>query len=543
MDGKDTGYRFTYTAEDPPIKAAIRIHKTDQENGKGLKGALYTVYQDPACTKKVAETSKTDETGNCSTPMFRKTQDIYYVRETVAPDTYFRDKNIFQVKVSDNQTVTVERTNERAEGKLSVAKAADGTTGIRLNPDTGRYEGTKVPGSYGPGESFYYYIQVTNTGNTEAKEIQVKDTPDEKLLEYLEENGIAFDLSDALKTQKGASIKARILEEEPLSLELDCLSPGDSVSLAVQCKLKTEYAFCKVPLSNRVSVTGYFAPPDGAGIKPIPTDEDDVDQDEILVVYPRILVAKLAEKTTGVVLENGKYHGEKLAGWYGFGETVKYDILVSNVGDVNALDVQVKEELGEELKKVMVLDSAAFESLDNLVSLGGKPVNAVVDPENPLHVTLDMLEPGDCVSLPFSLQIRDEGEASEDIPNRVSVSGKYPIPGKELTPDIPKGDEDQDKISICDHSVPEETEEISETSTEKPEEKVTEKPSEKLKETEPPKETEKSAVPVKQEPLDTTGASPVKTGDATRVLPLLVTLGAAGILLALEGIRKIKKKS
>ena len=451
-DGVENGHTFTYTVENTPVKTAVQIHKTDRDSKKNLKGAVYGVYLDEACTKKVTETAATDSSGNGATPMFRKGQETYYVKEIQAPEGYFLDETVFSVKAGDNTVVTVERTDQKALGKVAIAKAADRTKNVEFREETGRYEGEKKSGSYGPGEWVTFSICVTNTGNTTVKNLKVTEKPGEYLQKIWEEGTAAYVLPGEWKTQKGAAITGRVDENDPWILYLDVLAPGDSVNFQFQCRVKEQLKEVEGRLENQISVSGQYILPNGSGTAAIVPDEDDTDSDEILAVIPDISVTKLADRTAGVELVNGRYQGEKEIGWYQFGETVKYEIRVNNIGNVPAVDILVEEQLGEALSEAMVPDSAAYVELGELISEKGNPVQVITEEMNPLNIRLDRLEAGDSIVLQLTLKLRERGiEKLEELPNTVVVSGKYEIPDQEKIPDIPEDEEDWDIDWISVH--------------------------------------------------------------------------------------------
>lgn len=451
MDGFEQGHMFSYEVTNPPIKTRIEILKKDRDTGTVLAGAVYSVYSDKECKNKVMDTGRTGNDGRGITPEFVKRQQSYYVKETAAPEGYFLDDTVFTVQVPDNDTVQVERTDQKALGKIAVAKKADRTTGASLNKISGRYEGTKNSGSYGPGERITFSIRVTNTGNIAVRNIRVSEMLNDELKSIVKEGSAVYEAPKDGKTENGLSIQGTISQEDPFVLNLDILEPGDGVNLLFSCQVADNLNKMPESCINQVTVTGQYEVPNGGGLAEIVPDEDDSDTDRVCVVFPSIAVTKLADRTKGVTMVDGTYQGERENGCYSFSENVDYEIRVKNTGTVPVMDLLVEERLSEELQEVVEPGSIFYKNIEELKSEKGTLVKADTVKDRPLCLILDKLEPEDSVTLHLVLKIIDKGERNfVGLPNVAAVTGIYQIPGTEKTPDIPKDedDEDEEKIDI-----------------------------------------------------------------------------------------------
>ncbi|MDY3767463.1 MAG: SpaA isopeptide-forming pilin-related protein [Lachnospiraceae bacterium] len=162
----------------------------------------------------------------------------------------------------------------------------------------------------------------------------------------------------------------------------------------------------------------------------------------------KIKVAKLADKTTGVYLEDGRYQGKKVSGIYTSGEMVEYRILITNSGNVTAKEITVCDQMQEELKRQVVEESAEFttETGDYQTTFGK---HTMVTRISATEILIEELVPGDSLEVRFRVLLREDAIKSEELENRVYVTGKYePEEGvKEAIPED-EDDWDSDKIKI-----------------------------------------------------------------------------------------------
>ena len=167
---------------------------------------------------------------------------------------YSNDREIaVHADITDqNQTVKYEEPKKETMD-FEIAKLADKTTGASFNEKTGRYEGTKTPGTYQPGDKVSWKILVTNTGNAAIKGLTVEDTLSQALSESLE--SVGFDCTDGavLKTAGGREVKIKV--ESALKVVLDQLEPKDRIELTVKGTLKKTVPVYDTALENKVTGT------------------------------------------------------------------------------------------------------------------------------------------------------------------------------------------------------------------------------------------------------------------------------------------------
>ena len=312
---------------------------------------------------------------------------------------------------------------------LSVTKQADKTT------VTG--EGARMPGQYDFEETITYAILVRNYGNVAATELLLEDTLSEELQKTVDMQSASF-VEGTLTTENGKKVKA--VKESNTKLLLDRLEAGDSVTVTFQAKVKSredlkDYDAVQLEkLNNHVAVTGKYD-----GDKIITKDEDDEDDETIDIRNPKLSVIKVADKTTGIKVNDGTYTGEKKPGVYNFGDKVTYSITVKNTGNVEIFAIQVKDAMSKKLRKMA--ESGRFEVKDHVETSLGNTV-AVTGNGQEL-VEIEKLLPGESVTLKFVVVLEQNGiKDFEDIKNVVLVSGSY---DPDDPKDVPKDEDDQDE--------------------------------------------------------------------------------------------------
>lgn len=244
-------------------------------------------------------------------------------------------------------------------------------------------------------------------------------------------------------------------------------------------------------LDNQVGVTGEFDTHDGEP-EQVPPDEDDQDQDQVNIYNPLISITKQADKTVMEEREDGEGGKEvvKTSGWYHYEDKLLYTMVASNNGNVPVLNLVVEDTLSEELAAAIYAEEAQFvleavapetstepdeteapneieetegsqtpkqdaaeeETGDHLetqkpeeseesekpaltVSLttkDGNTVRVIKDPDNGRKLTLDVLAPGDSVTLTFQAKVRPREDLKDfdlaklkKLNNQVKITGEY----------------------------------------------------------------------------------------------------------------------
>ena len=111
------------------IPSSFGFKKTD-EHGAGVKGAVFTLFEDEGCTKPTEYKQPSDSNGDVKFPLIPV--GIYYMKETAAPYGYYLNKEVFKIEVlvqeaSGTDNVAIYRKDAQAqdgwaktEGELTV---------------------------------------------------------------------------------------------------------------------------------------------------------------------------------------------------------------------------------------------------------------------------------------------------------------------------------------------------------------------------------------------------------------------------------------
>ena len=95
---------------------------TSGNSSYSLKGAVYGVYSDKACTKKVKElTTGVDGTSNT----VKLSAGTYYVKEITAPKNFKKDETVHTVKVESGKTATVTVTDTPEKTPFHILKVSE----------------------------------------------------------------------------------------------------------------------------------------------------------------------------------------------------------------------------------------------------------------------------------------------------------------------------------------------------------------------------------------------------------------------------------
>lgn len=164
--GNITGADFVNTKK--VTTGNIKVKKVDAATpATVLKGAVFTIYTDEACTT-TAGTMTTGDDGTGTSEAL--TAGTYYVKETTAPEGYDLNATRFTVTVTAGQTVEVKDGDQNAyvtDTKKVMTGNITLTKQVTLNGQT--TTGTKVDGTY----YFAVYDQSGTTRQTGIKAITI----------------------------------------------------------------------------------------------------------------------------------------------------------------------------------------------------------------------------------------------------------------------------------------------------------------------------------------------------------------------------------
>ena len=315
-----------------------------------------------------------------------------------------------------------------------VIKTADRTTGIQI--ENGEItSGSKIPGIYNAKEKVKFSIVVKNSGEAALKRITVKDALSDELkaVSDMESAGFVFDDATVdkdsfyvLTTAKGKKITAKVIDKNTVILcntgedgsGTDRLFADDYITLNYSVNLLPGTANL-YDLSNKVYVNGWYF--NGNEDEEVP-GEDDEDIIEVPGI-PEGRTAKLADKTTGVVLKEGRYDaGAKISGVYENGNEVTYKITVSNTGSANLYDLRLTDVLSKELEEALEKDSVSF--IEQVyTSKDNRKVRTNLEESQKLW--MDFLAAGDAVDVYLKGKVRIDVGNLFSLENIVNLTARY----------------------------------------------------------------------------------------------------------------------
>ncbi len=492
---------FTYTFKNSLQKGRIKIIKSDDDD-QPLSGVKFSVKaaediyapwkneenksKDSLLIAKgtIVDTLVSDKDGMAET---KSGQELYigsyYVEEIEGASGYVLDKTIHHVKLSykeddsmdDPVTYTLKVTNNKMQPSMSIAKLADQTLDSHgkkpvLNDKTGRYEDEKIAGNYDSGQMVDYRITVTNTGNVNLYDLKLVDKMDQIheesgycLVDVLEEGaGFVLPKEGYYLSDNGEKVVATMSENNLLSMTLDCLKVGDSVEVQITGEVKSGMGNI-FGLRNIVSLSAKYEKKQGQDIEAelVEVEKENLkdeegnslveDWDDINISgKPFVKVAKLADRTSGVTLEEGRYKGEKTEGIYAAGDSVDFTITISNTGSADLYQLKVEDTMADDLLNIIDKDSISFEE-GIYVSEQGREIRGVKQKadKDVQALLLDFLAAGDSVELHLKANLKAPTQTMNNLKNKVKISAEYQI-AKDRFEQVPYHEEmeDEDSISV-----------------------------------------------------------------------------------------------
>ena len=225
-------------------------------------------------------------------------------------------------------------------------------------------------------------------------------------------------------------------------LTLAQLPANDSVQLHFKVKLNSKATTAK-GLENTVKVTASKLSANTT-LEALKSDKTMEDSDKISVESSASLrIAKLADKTKGVTLKDGRYEGTKVTAKYGPDSTVKYKITVTNLGSNTATNLLVTEEPSEQLKEISKWGK--FSQGSSVKTKNGKTAKVTVDG---VTAVIDKLASKDSLELEFDVKLKKDATNAVNLNNSVSISGNYVVNGQEVAMTTTDLMSDKDAISI-----------------------------------------------------------------------------------------------
>ena len=147
------------------------------------------------------------------------------------------------------------------------------------------------------------------------------------------------------------------------------------------------------------------------------------------LIDAKILIAKLANKTTNAELVNGKYEGGKDAGMYYPNQRIDYTLTATNAGNVPVKDVVITETMDAKLLPYVKEFDFDIEKDDELDTTKGAKVKVIdfVKTEDGGIITLDKLAVGDSVEFHLIAELVDISKFNleDELDNVIKIVGKY----------------------------------------------------------------------------------------------------------------------
>ena len=220
------------------------------------------------------------------------------------------------------------------------------------------------------------------------------------------------------------------------------LPANDSVQLHFKAKLNSKATTAK-GLENTVKVTASKLSANTT-LEALKSDKTMEDSDKISIESSASLrIAKLADKTKGVTLKDGRYEGTKVTAKYGPDSTVKYKLTVTNLGSNTATNLLVTEEPSEQLKELSKWGK--FSQGSSVKTKNGKTAKVTVDG---VTAVIDKLASKDSLELEFDVKLKKDATNAVNLNNTVSISGNYVVNGQEVAMTTTDLMSDKDVISI-----------------------------------------------------------------------------------------------
>ena len=278
---------------------------------------------------------------------------------------------------------------EWKDGETTVTKTVDDDTTKLTPPDvtlnvtkTSDWEGKATGAKLELGTKITYTITVKNTGNVPYTNVNFTD---------LLQNGDAT-VTGEIPTYGTLAVN----EEKSFTVEY-IVTEADLLKESINNKVTAE--------ADEIEYTYYEGEIEKTG-KATPKSNEAQVTDKTT----KATVSTSSTKTTTSTPKNGER--------YALGETITYDIVVTNDGNLTVTDIEVVDNL---------------EGAEIVTGGGYKIVNGVA--------VIDKLEPGQSVTVKAKYEVKEKDILADEVLNSATVTGKGPD-DKPIDPDTPESEED-----------------------------------------------------------------------------------------------------
>lgn len=335
--------------------------------------------------------------------------------------------------------------------QMSVSMVADKTTTGTTNSD-GVIGVSKTTGVYKAGDLAKFTITVKNEGNVALHDVTLSDAVSDALKAVLLSgtDGYYFDKTAVITDSTGKESTTTITTSGQNTAVLTQLDPGATAKISFLAKIKSDAKEAK-QLVNKVSLTAKWANVEN-GTTQYEVVESDLTKhtaEDVINVAgtPKMAVSLLANKTTGVTFNNGKYEGTKVAGNYVAGDNIEYKVTVSNLGGTTLYNLKLTGTPSADLQKALNSD-VTFSNVGTATTTAGNEVKVTSVANN--IVSLDKLNVGDSITLTIKGTVKGNASMFFGAECSVKLEAQYDDLAKYPSQNLVAlaADSDSDKINV-----------------------------------------------------------------------------------------------
>lgn len=137
-------------------------------------------------------------------------------------------------------------------------------------------------------------------------------------------------------------------------------------------------------------------------------------------------VSKLADKTQGVILEKGRYVGNKKEGIYEYGDFIDYTVTITNSGTADLYNLVAEDKMDKELIEAIQPDSVTIHTGKIETKQGNKI--EIIQKKNEtgwIILNLNLLKAGDSVELHIKAKVKTGIKSNSGLNNVVKITAEY----------------------------------------------------------------------------------------------------------------------
>lgn len=429
---------------------------TTEEKGSDptdiTKGALtqVTSVKDNSSTENKTTEDKTSTSGSTTENKTNTKSDTSNKGNTTDTTSKIVALPVDEVMHNDTEIISIGKYAVHYP-QMSVSMIADKTTTGTTNSD-GVIGVSKTAGVYKAGDLAKFTIKVKNEGNVALHDVTLSDAVSDALKAVLLSgtDGYYFDKTAVITDSTGKESTTTITTSGQNTAVLTQLDPGATAKVSFLAKIKSDAKEAK-QLVNKVSLTAKWANVEN-GTTQYEVVESDLTKhtaEDVINVAgtPKMAVSLLANKTTGVTFNNGKYEGTKVAGNYVAGDNIEYKVTVSNLGGTTLYNLKLTGTPSADLQKALNSD-VTFSNVGTATTTAGNEVKVTSVANN--IVSLDKLNAGDSITLTIKGTVKGNASMFFGAECSVKLEAQYDDLAKYPTQNLVAlaADSDSDKINV-----------------------------------------------------------------------------------------------